>query len=265
MLDLYIDLVDGEGRRLLSFISPHICILPPSVANVNRTTVASNALYLSVDSQEIILRNLHRLLDVFLVSRLRKNSVSILLPDSRTMNFSNSSVENSPSTAPTSPEPHPSMSDDGIWGSDDDLTARHVGSGQGNRAALMSDLPSVKRQHMTDGYREGLSIGKAKVMQKGFDEGYPLGIRIGLRAGKVLGLLEGVVAAKGLSSDAKTQVEKLFNQARQELLVSHLMKDLNDELLMESSNIPANIENVLRKWELTVIGDISGKSESEGL
>ena len=208
---------------------------------------------------------MHRLLDVLLFSRLHKYSVSILLHNSRMMNALNSSVENSPSTAATSPEPHPLMSDDDIWGSDDESTARQARPGQGNREALLSDLPTVKRQHMTDGYREGLSIGKAKVMQKGFDEGYPLGIRIGLRAGKVLGFLEGVVAVKGLPNDVKTQVERLLNQARQELLVSHLMKDLNDELLMESSNIPANIENVLRKWELTVIGDTSEKSESEGL
>jgi hypothetical protein len=48
---------------------------------------------------------------------------------------------------------------------------------------------------MTDGYREGLSVGKARVMQSGFDAGYPLGVEIGLRAGNVLGVLEGVIAA----------------------------------------------------------------------
>ena len=48
---------------------------------------------------------------------------------------------------------------------------------------------------MTDGYREGLSVGKAKVMQRGFDAGYPVGVQIGLRVGSVLGILEGVLAA----------------------------------------------------------------------
>ena len=48
---------------------------------------------------------------------------------------------------------------------------------------------------MTDGYREGLSIGKARVMQSGFDAGYPMGVEIGLRVGNVLGVLEGIIAA----------------------------------------------------------------------
>ncbi|EXJ70184.1 uncharacterized protein A1O5_06252 [Cladophialophora psammophila CBS 110553] len=58
---------------------------------------------------------------------------------------------------------------------------------------MLSDVPSLRRQHMTDGYREGLSVGKARVMQRGFDAGYPLGVELGLRVGKVLGVLEGVI------------------------------------------------------------------------
>jgi len=46
---------------------------------------------------------------------------------------------------------------------------------------------------MTDGYREGLAVGKASVMQEGFDAGYPFGVEIGLRVGVVLGVLEGIV------------------------------------------------------------------------
>ncbi|KIY01413.1 uncharacterized protein Z520_02965 [Fonsecaea multimorphosa CBS 102226] len=63
------------------------------------------------------------------------------------------------------------------------------------REVILSDVPSLRRQHMTDGYREGLSVGKARVMQRGFDAGYPLGVEVGLRVGTVLGVLEGVVSA----------------------------------------------------------------------
>jgi len=55
---------------------------------------------------------------------------------------------------------------------------------------------------MTDGYREGLAVGKASVMQDGFDAGYPFGVEIGLRVGVVLGVLEGVV--EGLRKASRT-------------------------------------------------------------
>ncbi|KIW88714.1 uncharacterized protein Z519_10760 [Cladophialophora bantiana CBS 173.52] len=61
------------------------------------------------------------------------------------------------------------------------------------REEILSDIPSLRRQHMTDGYREGLSVAKARVMQRGFDAGYPLGVELGLRVGKVLGVLEGII------------------------------------------------------------------------
>ncbi|KIV89330.1 hypothetical protein PV10_08906 [Exophiala mesophila] len=63
------------------------------------------------------------------------------------------------------------------------------------RERILSDIPTLRRQHMTDGYREGLSIGKAQVMQEGFDVGYPVGVEIGMRVGVILGVLEGILAA----------------------------------------------------------------------
>lgn len=63
------------------------------------------------------------------------------------------------------------------------------------RERILSDIPTLRRQHMTDGYREGLSIGKAQVMQDGFDVGYPVGVEVGMRVGVVLGVLEGILAA----------------------------------------------------------------------
>lgn len=80
-------------------------------------------------------------------------------------------------------------------GDEDTLVVEH---GPGQR--ILSDVPSLRRQHMTAGYREGLSVGKARVMQAGFDHGYPFGVEIGMRVGTVLGVLEGLVAAVSSSS-----------------------------------------------------------------
>ncbi|KIW78198.1 hypothetical protein Z517_08031 [Fonsecaea pedrosoi CBS 271.37] len=129
----------------------------------------------------------------------------------------------SPNTTMTTPDQSPGNDDD-IWDtSSDHEHAPHAAAtaaaltggasdfpaqsstdtsshGQGGaarirREVILSDVPSLRRQHMTDGYREGLSVGKARVMQSGFDAGYPLGVEVGLRVGKVLGVLEGVVSA----------------------------------------------------------------------
>ena len=80
-----------------------------------------------------------------------------------------------------------------------------------------SDLPSLRRQHVTAGYRDGISASKGEHVQNGFDAGFPVGGQLGMRAGTVLGILEGVLrgyesravvkkqlpaAARGQSSDA---------------------------------------------------------------
>lgn len=62
-----------------------------------------------------------------------------------------------------------------------------------------SDLPSLRRQHVTAGYREGVSASKGQHVQRGFDAGYPVGAQVGMRAGTVLGILEGI--ARGLEED----------------------------------------------------------------
>ncbi|RMZ82594.1 hypothetical protein DV738_g1572, partial [Chaetothyriales sp. CBS 135597] len=36
---------------------------------------------------------------------------------------------------------------------------------------------------MTEGYREGLAVGKAQVIQAGFDAGFGIGVELGARAG----------------------------------------------------------------------------------
>ena len=60
-------------------------------------------------------------------------------------------------------------------------------------SAEPSDLPSLRRQHVTAGYRDGISTSKGQYVQDGFDAGFPVGAQLGMRAGTVLGVLEGVL------------------------------------------------------------------------
>lgn len=78
-----------------------------------------------------------------------------------------------------------------------------------------SDIPRIKEKHTTEGYRDGVTQGKGKSVQVGFDEGYSLGAILGLRIGKILGLLEGILG--GVDGEEKTRVEGLLNQAKKEL------------------------------------------------
>ncbi|KAE8148092.1 hypothetical protein BDV25DRAFT_22739 [Aspergillus avenaceus] len=67
-----------------------------------------------------------------------------------------------------------------------------------------SELPSLRRQHVTSGYREGISASKGEHVQRGFDAGFPVGAQLGMRAGTILGILEGVV--RGYESRASSAV-----------------------------------------------------------
>jgi hypothetical protein len=89
-----------------------------------------------------------------------------------------------------------------------------------------SDIPRLKEKHETEGYRDGVTKGKAESVQGGFDEGYGLGAVIGLRVGKILGLLEGIYAAVRSSGSIDTgdewkvegeSLESLLGLARAEL------------------------------------------------
>ncbi|EXJ92508.1 hypothetical protein A1O3_01060 [Capronia epimyces CBS 606.96] len=151
------------------------------------------------------------------------------------LSMSHSSEKSSPpgssaSTTVTTPEQSPGADDD-IWDTSSDYhdhdahahahngDVGHDGDGGSQfgldpnssaitprppRAQILSDIPSLRRQHMTDGYREGLGVGKARVMQAGFDAGYPFGVEIGMRVGQILGVLEGVVSAATATSTTST-------------------------------------------------------------
>lgn len=82
-----------------------------------------------------------------------------------------------------------------------------------------SDVPRLKEKHETEGYRDGVTKGKAESVQAGFDEGYGLGAVLGLKIGKILGLLEGICAAVKSSEGEewerdKRRAEKLFEDAK---------------------------------------------------
>lgn len=162
-----------------------------------------------------------------------------------------SSSVDSPSTVVTTPDAD--VDDDDVWASDNDQHHDQTNSCD-TRENLLSDLPIVRRHHMTDGYREGLSVGKAKVMQKGFDVGYPIGVSIALRVGKILGCFEGILASKDVSDEVKASVKVFFTQAKQELSVTTFLKDMSDQEIMQFDGIPDHVQVAVVKWEKKIFG-----------
>ncbi|KAJ5114829.1 Essential protein Yae1 [Penicillium alfredii] len=69
-----------------------------------------------------------------------------------------------------------------------------------------SDLPSLRRQHVTAGYRDGVATSKGEHVQSGFDAGFPVGAQLGMRAGTVLGIMEGIL--RGLEERSGYAVKK---------------------------------------------------------
>ncbi|KAJ9641338.1 Essential protein Yae1, N terminal [Coniosporium tulheliwenetii] len=61
--------------------------------------------------------------------------------------------------------------------------------------AQVSDIPALRRAHVTSGYRDGIAASKSQCVQEGFDEGFALGAVIGSKVGWILGVLEGLVIA----------------------------------------------------------------------
>jgi hypothetical protein len=169
----------------------------------------------------------------------------------------------SPSTNVTTPDLSPGAEDD-IWASDNDQQTHTLTSNRNNdtnNGELLSDLPTIKRQHMTDGYREGLSVGKARVMQSGFDDGYPIGVQIAMRAGKIVGVLEGCLASKsvdgGEGEERKAEVRKLYDAAKRELACTKLLDGMRDDVVAEAKGVPEGVEVVLERWEERVFGRVA--------
>ncbi|RPA71439.1 hypothetical protein BJ508DRAFT_92026 [Ascobolus immersus RN42] len=86
------------------------------------------------------------------------------------------------------------MSDD-VWGDDDGTEP--------------SEVQGLKRQHTTEGYRDGVTVGKEESVQKGFDEGYNIGALFGLRVGWLGGVVDGLVKCAELSEDKDVLLDKV--------------------------------------------------------
>ncbi|KAL3470965.1 hypothetical protein BJX99DRAFT_238436 [Aspergillus californicus] len=71
-----------------------------------------------------------------------------------------------------------------------------------------SELPSLRRQHVTAGYRDGLSTSKSEHVQHGFDDGFPVGAQLGMRAGTILGIIEGILRGYESSTVVKKPSQK---------------------------------------------------------
>jgi hypothetical protein len=125
------------------------------------------------------------------------------------------------------------------------------------REEMLSDLPAVQRQHMTAGYREGLSNSKAKSIQGGFDQGYPIGFVLGIRVGRILGVLEGFLAAFAKNpAGTPKELLRLYESAKKELAISQLLHGLEDEVLanleFEIKDLPLESRKALQKWDQLV-------------
>ncbi|KAF7877257.1 hypothetical protein EAF04_000940 [Stromatinia cepivora] len=110
-----------------------------------------------------------------------------------------------------------------------DVRDGHDGGMFGVGNTEISDIPRLKEKHETEGYRDGVTKGKAESVQKGFDEGYGLGAVLGLRIGKVIGILEGVFAAVSVSASKSEDTEWTKEKCRLEELFKNAKEELNAE------------------------------------
>lgn len=144
-----------------------------------------------------------------------------------------------------------------------DAARTHSGDGPAPRvrrkSTEISDVPRLREKHETEGYRDGVTEGKAKFIQNGFDEGYTLGAVLGLRIGEILGLLEGLAGAYGSGSE----MDKLWAEAKDELKAEKVFsKDYWDEEGIWKWNVPGETQDgqivfedvvkahpLVKKWE----------------
>ena len=142
-----------------------------------------------------------------------------------------------------------------------------------------SDLPALRRRHVTEGYRDGVTEAKGEHMQRGFDRGYPVGAELGMRVGIILGVLEGVVKATpapsrgnasgagdnaednaGLPPEMVEEVKALYGKAVEELAVENIFTGAADTLEREKNKegsepcliLGEAADKVVEKWEVTV-------------
>lgn len=145
-----------------------------------------------------------------------------------------------------------------------------------NQPLEPSELPSLRRQHVTAGYRDGISASKAEHVQHGFDAGFPVGAQLGMRAGTILGIIEGVM--KGSESSAvikkpgqksspgeedvgksakREEISRLYRQASKNLDVQAVFADIDGDKLQNEKEQPevqllGKGDAVLNEWEKKV-------------
>ncbi|PGH14338.1 hypothetical protein AJ80_05928 [Polytolypa hystricis UAMH7299] len=81
-------------------------------------------------------------------------------------------------------------------------------AGPSTHVPELSDLPRLRRQHVTAGYRDAISVSKQEHVQRGFDAGFPVGAELGIRVGIVLGVLEGLSRCEGSAKKGEKEKEK---------------------------------------------------------
>ncbi|KAL7621072.1 Essential protein Yae1, N terminal [Parahypoxylon ruwenzoriense] len=114
---------------------------------------------------------------------------------------------------------HPDPLDDVFRSDSDGEWATHE-EPRNDDSAISLDVRRLRVQHTKEGYRDGITAGKAERIQAGFDEGFTVGAHVGLRAGRLLGLLEGIGAALrgGAPSDSDSAcAERLLADGVREL------------------------------------------------
>ncbi|KAI1370692.1 hypothetical protein F4677DRAFT_344456 [Hypoxylon crocopeplum] len=154
------------------------------------------------------------------------------------------------------------------------------------------DTSRLRTQHITEGYRDGITTGKADSLQGGFDEGFGLGANVGLKAGHLLGLLEGIVDALRESGLHSALTDQLLSTATKELSTNSIFaeeywaSDGNWTYTVQGSRDDGEVlfedvaskHPVIMKWEklvreevrtwgldqnLTVLGSDVSQSEAE--
>lgn len=156
---------------------------------------------------------------------------------------------------------------DDIFGSSPPAESSQLGGenhgSQTRLAAEPSDLPSIRRQHVTSGYRDGISVSKGANVQRGFDAGFPVGGDLGLRAGILLGILEGIFSAGQPAGKTggdneeqrdvlKKRAEEVYRSAKKELTVSGVFGGLDQSENGDEDPVKrlgGEGERVLGLWE----------------
>ncbi|KJX98251.1 hypothetical protein TI39_contig424g00006 [Zymoseptoria brevis] len=201
--------------------------------------------------------------------------------------FDRDSLEAVMNTLPDDQPAPPSNLNDDIFGSapsSPNLTAQN---GTDQESALPSisehsDIPRLRRLHVTNGYREGVAASKDSHVQAGFDEGFSLGGEIGTTVGWCFGVLEGILAALVRSAresggsagsagrSAVEDAEKMLEQAKKDMKLEEVLgskwigedgiwlfdvpgQDEEEELSVTFKDVAA-AHPVLKMWKAKVLG-----------